>query len=153
MKFTVTILFFVLCSLLNSINAQPPCPTCPNGQVEIILVFPDTTTSNTIFTLKNALQACTVDSIPTIRAYLWRVCKGNLVFPDSTYHINSPSDVIGVIDNEYPSSRHSVGAGANDSTRTNVYTYGPLKPIKFDSTTPLLPSNFIGFNEPGGLYV
>jgi Subtilase family/Fibronectin type III domain/Secretion system C-terminal sorting domain len=125
MKIKLFILFFVLCSLVNGLEAQtyPTCPN-PNEWVEIILVFPSRTDSIAIKNLKESLYAYEEGYIPNIDAHLWRVCKGDYnVGTSSAYTINSASGLIGHIGN---------GASSISIESNKIYTsiWPPLSNLK-----------------------
>jgi hypothetical protein len=121
MKVKLFILFFVLCAFCTSASAQQ-YPDCPEGWVEVILVFPPEISSAEILTLKTELSAFEVDYIRIINARLWRICKGfTPTINGVTYPaMNSPSEVIGVIGDGHQSMRTRVGASPNDSTKIKI---------------------------------
>ena len=149
MKVKLSILFFVFCLFFSNINAQPRppqlrYPNCSNaagaGWVEVIVVFPRGTPNGVIGNLRIKVDVTQMDSIPTLNAYLWRMCKGQTIYGTSLT-INGASDGITHISN----GASSISVGGVPLTITGSPNYPTsatditsLLGRLFDSTTSLL---------------
>jgi Subtilase family/Secretion system C-terminal sorting domain/Fibronectin type III domain len=149
MKFTLSILVFLLSALVSGIDAQtqrssnlgpPPPPQLYPDSVEAIVVFPQFTNDAIITASRTRVFARQVDYMPTLNAYLWRMRTGIIRIDNVSYSINTSSNMIGAIS----SAGTLMRPAAFSSNRNTILNDITKIKMPFDSVE-LLP--FVGMNR------